>query len=184
MLERDDVLWAVAEIARRLEGTEIQVTLSVIGGAAMVLQHNAERGSTDDIDTWIAGSREARGALERIVDEIATERGWPRDWLNDRAARNAFIPEGVGSDDFTIIIEGTNVTVRVAQARLMFVMKLHAARGRRDFDDLDVLVALCSIASREGAIELYERSYPEHVLKPAANRWLDATFLEARQPKE
>jgi hypothetical protein len=119
-----------------------------------------------------------------VADAIATERGRPSDWLNDRAARNAFIPEGVRSDEFAIIIDGKNVTVRVAEARLMFVMKLHAARGRRDFDDLDVLAELCSIASREEAVSLYEHSYTDHVLKPAAHRWLDATFSETERSNE
>lgn len=182
MLERDDVLWAVTEIVRRLEDSELQLTLSLIGGAAMVLQHNTARGSTSDIDSWIAGSKEARQALQQIVEEIAGDRGWPNDWLNDRAASNAFIPEAVQAHDFTIVVEGGNVTVRVAEARLMFVMKLHAARGRRDFDDLDVLVEQCSISSREEAVELYEDAYPEHVLKDAADRWLDGTFpAKARQ---
>jgi hypothetical protein len=176
MLERDDVIWAIAEIASRLEDSEIHVTLSLIGGAAMVLQHDPERGSTGDVDTWIEGSKEAREALERLVREIAVERGWPSDWLNDRAARNAFIPEAVEADDFTILIEETHLTVRVAEARLMFVMKLRAARGRRDFDDLDVLVEQCAIASRDEAVELFENAYPEPVLEDAADRWLDGKF--------
>jgi hypothetical protein len=65
MLERADAVWAITQIASRLEDSEIHLTLSLIGGAAMVLQHDPERGSTSDIDTWIKGSKEAREALER-----------------------------------------------------------------------------------------------------------------------
>ena len=53
-------------------------------------------------------------------------------------------------------------------------MKLHASRGRRDFEDLDVLVRACDVESRAEAVALFENAYPEHVLKHAAERWLDA----------
>ena len=75
MLERADIEWALHEIARRLDAAGLEVSISVVGGAAIVLDHNPDRGATNDIDTWIAAAPVTREEINRIIADIAVEKG-------------------------------------------------------------------------------------------------------------
>jgi hypothetical protein len=50
----------------------------------------------------------------------------------------------------------------------MLAMKLHAARGRRDFRDIEVLLARCNVSSRDDAVSIFEEFYQDHELSDLA----------------
>ena len=58
-----------------------------------------------------------------------------------------------------VMIERNGVVVELGMASFLLAMKLHAARGLRDTDDIEVLVARCGLGSVEEAVELYEAHY-------------------------
>ena len=176
MLERHDIVWALDQLVVRLSGGGHKVSISVVGGAAIVLEHNPDRGSTNDIDGWIHATPETRLAVDLVVADISQERGWPDDWLNDKVMTNGFIPEDAEACDFHEVVSHGMVSITVAEPPLLFAMKLRASRGRRDFLDLDVLVDVCKINSRAAAVELYDRHYPEDPLSHKAKGWLDQHF--------
>ncbi len=92
MLERGDIVWALEQLAVRLGDAGHKVSISVVGGAAIVLEHNPNRGSTNDIDGWINATPRNRAAVDSVVADISRERGWPDDWLNDKVMTNGFNP--------------------------------------------------------------------------------------------
>ena len=176
-LDLEDIQWGLQELARRLDAAGVTALFVIVGGAAMMLEHDTERGTTSDIDTRIGPFR-ANEPVKKVVDEIAVERGWGSDWLNSKAMTAGFFPEDSTEDDAHVIFQHGNVIIRVANPRLLFVMKLHAARPARDWPDLAVLAEVCDIRTRTDAVELYEARYPEWPLKPDAQRWLDLHYGE------
>ncbi|MDP9027026.1 MAG: hypothetical protein M3N46_05635, partial [Actinomycetota bacterium] len=85
MLERDDLIAGLRELAAGLAGKGEHVGIRIVGGAALSLYY-FDRGSTVDIDAAIHPSE---AALE-VASHIARRRGWPAGWLNSSAA--GFIP--------------------------------------------------------------------------------------------
>ena len=59
LLTRDGILEGVRELATRLHAGGHQLTLHIVGGAAVMLTARPDRQSTVDIDTWINTSSEA-----------------------------------------------------------------------------------------------------------------------------
>ena len=69
-----------------------------------------------------------------------------------------------------------DVKVTVAVERVLFAMKLRAARGRRDSPDGAVLAEAAGITTAAAAIDVYDMYYPHDPLKVAAKEWLAAHF--------
>ena len=85
MLERDDLIAGLRELAAELAGNGERVGIRIVGGAALSLYY-FDRRSTVDIDAAIHPSEAALSVASRI----ALRHGWPADWLNSSAA--GFIP--------------------------------------------------------------------------------------------
>lgn len=174
ILTRHDIVAGLHDLAERLAGDELTVQIVVVGGAAMVLEHAPERGATRDVDCWVNSPPDVRESVSRHVATIGRERQWPHDWLNDAATR--FFPENAGPSDWHTLLQLGSVTIDVADAKMLFVMKLRASRPTRDFTDLDVLADHLAVTSRDQVLELYDSRYPEDPLTARAAIWLHARF--------
>lgn len=69
------------------------------------------------------------------------------------------------------------IAERIGEERL-FVMKLRAGRGRRDFPDAAFMAEIASVGSVTEAVELYDLYYPHDELKSKARAWLEVFFSE------
>ena len=167
MLERDDLIAGLRELAAGLAGNGEHVGIRIVGGAALSLYY-FDRRSTVDIDAAIHPSE---AALE-VASHIARRRGWPADWLNSGAA--GFIPF-VGAD-WHVILDNDDISVSVASAETLLVMKLRASRPGRDDDDIARLLSICGIHSVEAADELFESFYRGEVLEEKAYRIFRTIF--------
>jgi hypothetical protein len=120
----------IAEGIKRLgelaveSGIEIELTL--IGGALMVLRFQA-RESTRDVDVAILAPAEAN-KVRNLARAVAAERGWPADWLNDGA--KGYL---VGLSKGPVVLSAPGVEVRSPATAQLLAMKLSAWR-----DDVDV----------------------------------------------
>jgi hypothetical protein len=108
-------------------GTEIQLVL--IGGALMVLRFQA-RESTRDVDVAILEPAQAQRVRE-FARAVATEQGWPADWLNDGA--KGYL---IGLSNGPVIFSAPGIEVRSPSTAQLLAMKLSAWRddlgcGRR-----------------------------------------------------
>lgn len=157
MIFTTDLLSRVlADFAERLAAQDVEVVIHVVGGSAVALRYHPDRNATRDVDAWLNASADAKAAVLAVAADLAAEHGWHSDWLNENAA--VFIPEAVGGAGSTHWLAyhtvGT-VDVVVAAPDVLFAMKLHAARGRRDLPDLAVLArdtVAAGIVQRKGGV--------------------------------
>jgi len=144
-LTRDDIRELLIEVCTRLEQAGIQATIRLVGGASMALS-GRDRRVTVDIDASYSPAL----AVEKIVKDIAEERGLPRNWMNSSAS--AFIPSGAGRQPITL---GSGYRIDLATPRTLLAMKLSSAR-QRDMEDLGYLVAQLDITDPDEAVGIAE----------------------------
>jgi hypothetical protein len=154
-LSREQLESALEELVDELVIAGVAARVRVVGGAAIVLAHNPDRAATRDVDAVLADPADAVLAAARC---IAERRKWPADWLNTDAMIYSPDPDHP-EPAWEMMISRGGVTVEVGSATYLLAMKLHAARGRRDTDDIATLVGRCRLSSVEAAIELYEAHY-------------------------
>jgi hypothetical protein len=126
-LNRDDITAALERIGQLASERGLAVDLILVGGAAMVLAYQT-RLSTRDVDVVIMAPRGAESQVRQLAKQVAAERDWPEDWLND-AAKGYMV--GLSLGEVLIAVPGLKAYApSVAQ---LLAMKLSAWR-----DDLDV----------------------------------------------
>lgn len=171
-LDRDDLIEGLREVVRRAHQQEItEVSIRIVGGAALRIAY-FERSTTADIDARI----EPIDKIIPIAQEIARERGWQPDWLNDKAAM--FIPAWGREVEWKLIFDDENVSISVASIEALLAMKLLASANRpgRDTDDIVNLLHLNGINKVEDAEELFEAFYPGDVLHERTILLLERIF--------
>jgi Nucleotidyltransferase of unknown function (DUF6036) len=157
-LLRDDIMKLLNDVAKEAKRREVEVSLFLVGGAAMALAYSTSR-ATKDLD----GVFEPKSIVYEIAAHVAQRRpeyGLSPDWLNDAA--KSFMP---GEDaDATTLFETVGLSVRIASPRYLFVMKALSAR-EADEDDLRILYPLCGFASAGEALDTVASGYPGRLLK-------------------
>lgn len=131
----------------------------------MAIAYDARR-VTKDVDAAFAPVEEVRQAAATV----ASRRGLIPGWLDDAA--KVFVPVA-GDPDPSPIIERGSVEVAVASARCVLAMKVRASRGRQDRADLELLIRVCGVSSREALLAIYESFFPEDPLPARAYLMLD-----------
>ena len=154
---RQEMIDGLRTLVGRLRRTGQPSRIQIVGGAAIALTLNEHRSATADID----GPVTPPDVVLALAEQIATERNWRSDWLNDAAAQ--FIPSGYGRPaGWVTIYESDGVTVQVADAETLLAMKVFAAhmRGRRELEDLEVLIPAVGLTTVDEVEALYESFYP------------------------
>lgn len=178
-LTRDELESGLKEVIRRLQVRREHAELRIVGGAAISLWHNAARGATQDIDAALSPA----DAVVDVAKDIAVEQNWPENWVNDKA--QIFLPSGLGArgEEWETVYSQGDVTVKIASLDMLIAMKLNAAqrRGRREYDDLRLLLAERGIASASQAEALFEDFYPGDGLNETAYRILEIALENPEQ---
>lgn len=162
-LTRDDIIGGVGEVITRLRDSGTRAKLQIVGGAAIALTIDGERPATVDVDGAIVPVQD----VEAVAARIAAERGWPIDWMNDRA--KIFLPEGVGrSAEWVTLYDADGILVQAGSPAMLLAMKLRAVerRGLRDIDDVAVLLAVTGIETADDAEDLLNEFFPGEDLSP------------------
>ena len=167
--DRDAIISALAELVDELVRSGTQIQIRVVGGAAISVAFDRET-TTTDVDALYGANPD----VENAARTVAYRNGWPENWLNDNVKQ--FASHFDTADDWINLDIRNGVAIRVAGARLLLAMKLFAARGRRDSQDIDRLLDACAIKDIDGAIAVFERYYPEEELSERALRQLNERF--------
>lgn len=172
LLRRDDIEAALTDLAEMLSDAGVEATFHIVGGAAIALTARPDRQATNDVDTWIRATDEARAEVDNAIVTVARRRGWLDDWLNDKA--RLFIPDDVGGAAAEWLPHRVVGKVSFVTARpdVLLAMKLRAGRGLRDFGDLPSLIAACGYTSRAQVEACFSTHYPHDVMKPKVQAWL------------
>lgn len=178
ILSRDDIIDGIRELIIRLKGAGNTATIQIVGGAAIALTVDGDRLATADVDGPITPLEE----VEAVAVQIAEERGWPSDWVNDKA--KIFLPDGMGrSAEWVTLYDRDGILVQAASPAMLLAMKLRAVerRGLRDIDDVAVLLAVTGIESADEAEDLLNEFFPGEDLGPKTHERVRA-LLEAGLP--
>lgn len=176
MLERDQIVRAIARVAEYLRERGVDGELCVLGGTAMVLAFKA-RASTKDVDAVFAPAAIVREAAA-IVEQ---EQGLPEGWLND-AAKGFLSPQHETITGDLPQFDGLRVTAPTAE--YMLAMKCMASRiGIADMDPSDVadirfLVRHLGLTTPAEALEIVTRYYPSSHVPARAGYLLEEIFAE------
>lgn len=176
---RADMIDGLRDLVRRLRGTGQPSRIQIVGGAAIALTINEDRSATADID----GPVSPPGVVLGFAEEIASERNWRSDWLNDDAAQ--FVPSGYGRPACWVTIhDADEVIVQVADAETLLAMKVFAVqkRGRRELEDLEVLIPAVGLTTVDEVEALYESFYPGDELTARTATIIQAV-LDQHAPK-
>jgi hypothetical protein len=162
---RDELLGALDQLIDELVIAGVAARIRIVGGAGVALAYNHDRGVTRDVDALQADPIDD---VTAAVERVAIRNGWPAAWLNTNV--KMYAPDPDAPDPvWRAFIARDNVVIEVATAEVLLAMKLHAARGRRDAEDIETLLPLCGGISRvEEAIELFEAHYSNEVLSERA----------------
>jgi len=157
-LDRQDLIDGLRELVKRASDLGITgVSIRIVGGAALRLAH-FDRATTADIDAQIA----PLAPLTPIIEDIARDRGWPTNWLNNKAVM--FIPTLGRTVEWEPVLDDADISIAIAPIDALLAMKLNAARPGRDTDDIAKLLVLNNIDSIAQAEELFESFYPGDAL--------------------
>jgi hypothetical protein len=167
--DRDQLLDALNEIGAAAVVAGTRLDIAMFGGSALMLASNF-RFSTEDVDIAEIG-RPWPDWLSAVVARIASQNGWPDDWLND--AVSIFLSPFARSErDFVFMgtfpraTEHAGLRVFVPNARYMLALKLKALRvskyekGTTDLADVASLLGVLDIKDVEEAIAVLTDFFP------------------------
>lgn len=114
ILTRNDIISGIHEVITRLRDAGSAATIQIVGGAAIALTIDEDRPATVDVDGPITPLKD----VATVAAQIATERGWPIDWVNDRA--KIFLPDGMGrTPEWVTLYDQDEILVQVASPAML-----------------------------------------------------------------
>ncbi len=164
LLDREALEEVLRQLGARLVALGVSAELYVVGGAAIALAYDSRR-LTRDVDAIAVPAdvvfQEARA--------MAVERRWlSSDWLNSRVA--PMVPRLIDSDAVEAL-SAPGISVNVASPRHLLAMKMRAARGERDIDDIVVLARELSLQDVAEVLAVADEVWGDGMVRP------DAAFL-------
>jgi hypothetical protein len=174
MLEREQIIRALARIAELLRARGIEGEICLLGGTVMVLAFKA-RAATKDVDAVF----EPAAAIHEASVLVEREQDLPPDWLNDAAKGFLSARHDAVMGDLPQF-EGLRVTAPTAE--YMLAMKCMASRiatsgvDPSDVNDITFLIRHLGLDDPERALEIVARYYPEERIPPRARYLLEEIF--------
>lgn len=157
VFNRTELQRAFDSLAAKLERRGVVGQVHVVGGAAMLLAYNS-RITTRDIDAVFATG----GPMLKAIREVADEMNWPRTWLNNQASSYVSRTPGEGSPVF----DHPFLHVVATPAEHLLAMKVIAARGVRDGQDIRLLLDRLQITSFATVWDIVHRYFPDETISP------------------
>jgi hypothetical protein len=191
--DRDQLLAALNEIGAAAIAAGTRLDIAMFGGSALMLAGNF-RFSTEDVD--IAEIRRPwPDWLSAVVARIASQNGWPDDWLND-AVSTFLSPLARSERDFVFMgtfpraTEHAGLRVFVPSARYMLALKLKALRvskyekGMADLADVASLLGVLDIKDAEEAISILTDFFPNSPADVDKARFVLRHVLATKGPSD
>lgn len=155
VFNRTDLQRAFSALAAKLQHSGVVGQVHVVGGAAMLLAYDS-RVTTRDIDALFSPD----APMLKAIREVAEEMGWPRTWLNNQASSYVSRTPGEGSPVF----DHPFLHVVATPAEHLLAMKVIAARGVRDGEDIRLLLDRLRITTAAGVWGIVARYFPDETI--------------------
>lgn len=143
---------AFTALAAKLRRRGVVGQVHVVGGAAMLLAYDS-RITTRDRDALLFSPD---GPMLKAIREVVDEMGWPRTWLNNQASSYVSRTPGEGSPVF----DHPFLHVVATPAEHLLAMKVLAARGLRDGEDIRLLLDRLRVTTAAGVWDIVARYFP------------------------
>lgn len=179
--DRDALLDAFDRIgyAAAAAGTRLQI--AVYGGSALMLASNF-RFATEDVDIADIG-HDWPDWLKTVVADIAQDKGWSEDWLNDAVSFHLSPLARQDKDHlafgtFPRRSESVGLTVLIPSARYLLALKLKSLRisdfkkGALDMADTASLLRVVGITEVEQAIAILGEFFPRSAVDADKQRFV------------
>jgi hypothetical protein len=173
-MDAEEIDRALRDVAARLTAKGVTTDIRLVGGAALILRHQA-RANTGDVDADIRGQH-----IDNVTREVALARGLDDDWLNSKATM--FFPN-VRDPEWELLWTTGSVSVYAASDRTLLAMKLLAGRTNKDRGDIEFLLQKLWITNYEEAAAVFDEFYPQEIMKgKALLRAILSTSIETTAP--
>ena len=179
-LDRDALLGALERIGSAAVDNGANLEMAVYGGSALMLAANFRFGS-EDVDIAALDPPWPNWPQD-IVERLAEENGWSRDWLNDSVAFHlrplATASDHIAFGTFPRNSDAPGLRVFVPTAEYMLALKLKASRindpakGAQEVADILNLAKAIGIASPEEALGILAKFFPKSGLNAEKQRFL------------
>jgi hypothetical protein len=181
MFDRQALEQALDELGRRARAEGKTIEIAIYGGSALMLTYDW-RLATKDVDAVFEADRQT---VRRLAREIAEEKGWNPNWLNDGV--KGFLSAVDGSPQAKRLFrtypseDAPGLRVMVANPAYLFAMKCRAMRlsgleGNTDVDDIRRLAREIGLSSAREALDLVATFYPARVIEPKVQYGLEEIF--------
>ncbi len=162
LLSKTDIIEGLRLLDKKARDANITVDLAIYGGAALALAFDM-RTATRDVDAVI---RSHQSFVRNAVREIAADRNWPDDWLND--AVKGFISPSEQMElmkDFQGSPHG-GLRIHIPTPEYLLAMKCMAMRlddpdAAHDVANIKNLAKLLGLESPEDFFDIIRQFYPE-----------------------
>jgi hypothetical protein len=175
-LTRADLVAALGELITELRARGETGGIRIVGGAALALSY-FDRDVTQDIDA-INARGVSNETVASAVRAVAQRLDFNENWLNFEVAQADALPTLGREVEWKAIYTSPDITLHVASAEALLVMKLRANRPGRDVPDIRRLLSLCGITENEHVQGLYESFYPGDVMPDRAIQIVTSIFAE------
>lgn len=174
LLSANDIRRLLDALAAELSLRRVKARIFIVGGAAMALAYY-DRAATRDVDAIFAPA----DVVAEAADVVGRREGVADGWLNDAA--KLFVPEHVEMGAGRPVVVQGDIAITVAPADLLLAMKMRASRGRRDIEDMAVLLRQLQIDSAAAARDVYDSYFPEDPPPSRAEAALAEAIERARR---
>jgi hypothetical protein len=159
LLNREQAIDLLGELARRLHARELEAEIYVVGGTAMALAYDRAR-VTRDIDAVAHPST--------VVDEIATQMADDNTdlspgWFNQQVA--TLLPREFDVDQIEALT-WPGLTVNIASPRRLLAMKVLAGRSDRDLVDIYVLCQILELTDVDQVWGICDEVWGTDMIRP------------------
>ena len=181
MFDRLALEQALDELGRRAHGEGKTIEIAIYDGSALMLTYDW-RMATKDADAVFEADRHI---VRRLAREIAEEKGWDPNWLNDGV--KGFLSAVDGSPQAKRLFRtypsehAPGLRVMVANPAYLFAMKCRAMRlggleGSADVDDIRRLAREIGLSTAQEALDLVATFYPDRIIEPRTQFGLEEIF--------
>jgi hypothetical protein len=167
MLSKNDIEDGLKRLGEIAEEHGMIIDISVYGGSALAIAWNS-RVATKDVDAVAHGDA---AFLRKACQQIAEEKDWPEDWLNDGVKGFLSSSPEIHLHGVYPAIDHHGIRVYVPSAEYMLALKCMAMRpegvdGSQDIDDIKFLIKEIGLTTADAVLDIVERFYPKKNIQP------------------
>jgi hypothetical protein len=181
LFDRQTLEQALNELGRRAHTEGKTIEIAIYGGSALMLTYDW-RLATRDVDAVFEADKQT---IRRLAHQIAEERDWDPNWLNDGV--KGFLSAADQNPEIKRLFrtypseDEPGLRVMLPRPEYLFAMKCRAMRiggveASVDIDDIRHLAKEIGLTTAQEALDLVTTFYPDRLIEPKTRFGLEEIF--------